>query len=54
MDELAGLPGLETVHEQLARWIAVIRAELARREAGIAVGRPAWKNLVFTGGPSHG
>jgi hypothetical protein len=51
MGELAALPGLETVHAQLARWIAVIRAELARREAGIAVRRPAWKNLVFTGGP---
>jgi len=54
MEDLAGLPGLETVHAQLAGWIAVIRAELARREAGIAVGRPAWKNLVFTGGPGTG
>jgi hypothetical protein len=54
MDELAGLPGLEPVHAQLVGWIAVIRAELARREAGIAVGRPVWKNLVFTGGPGTG
>ncbi len=54
MDELAALPGLETVHQQLTGWIAVIRAELARREGGIAVGRPAWKNLVFTGGPGTG
>ena len=54
IDGLAGLPGLETVHEQLAGWIAVVRAELARREAGITVGRPAWKNLVFTGGPGTG
>ena len=54
MDGLAGLPGLETVQEQLEGWIAVVRAELARREAGIAVGRPAWKNLVFTGGPGTG
>ena len=54
MDGLAGLPGLDTVQEQLKGWIAVIRAELGRREAGIAVGRPAWKNLVFTGGPGTG
>ena len=54
IDELAALPGLETVHEQLTGWIAVIRAELARREAGITVGRPAWKNLVFTGGLGTG
>jgi hypothetical protein len=54
MGELAALPGLETVHAQLTGWIAVIRAELARREAGIAVGRPAWKNLLFTGGPGTG
>jgi SpoVK/Ycf46/Vps4 family AAA+-type ATPase len=55
MDELdlgglSGLPGLDAVREQ----IAVIRAELARRDAGIAVTRPAWKNLVFTGGPGTG
>ena len=54
MGGLAGLPGLDAVREQLAGVIAVIRAELARRDAGIAVTRPAWKNLVFTGGPGSG
>src|SRR5260370_26624495 len=54
MGGLAGLPGLEVVREQLAGVIAVRRAELARRDAGIAVTRPAWKNLVFTGGPGTG
>ena len=51
---LAGLPGLDVVREQLAGVIAVIRAELARRNAGITVTRPVWKNLVFTGGPGTG
>jgi hypothetical protein len=51
---LASLPGLETVTEQLAGPIAVLRAEQARRQAGAAVTRPAWKNLVFTGGPGTG
>jgi hypothetical protein len=51
---LAGLPGLETVAEQLAGWVAVVKAELARRDAGVAVARPAWKNLVFTGGSGSG
>jgi hypothetical protein len=51
---LASLPGLETVTEQLAGPIAVLRAEQARRQAGAAVKRPAWKNLVFTGGPGSG
>jgi len=50
MGGLASLPGLETVSEQLAGPIAVLRAEQARRQAGTAVTRPAWKNLVFTGG----
>jgi hypothetical protein len=54
MGGLASLPGLEAVREQLAGVIAVIRAELARRDAGVAVTRPAWKNLVFTGGPGCG
>jgi hypothetical protein len=53
MGGLAGLAGLEVVREQLAGWVAVVRAERSRR-AGTAVARPAWKNLVFTGGPSHG
>ena len=51
---LAGLPGLETVTEQLAGAIAVVRAEQARRDAGVAVARPARKNMIFTGGPGSG
>ena len=35
-------------------WLAVLRAEQARRQAGTAVTRTAWKNLVFTGGPGYG
>ena len=54
MGGLASLPGLETVSEQLAGPIAVLRAEQARRQAGAAIRRPAWKNLVFTGGPGAG
>ena len=54
MGGLASLPGLETVSEQLAGPIAVLRAEQARRQAGVAVKRAAWKNLVFTGGPGSG
>jgi ATPase family associated with various cellular activities (AAA) len=54
MGGLAGLPGLEAVSGQLAGRIAVLRAELARRQAGAAVTRSAWKNLVFTGGPGSG
>jgi hypothetical protein len=50
MSGLASLPGLEAVSGQLAGLIAVLRAEQARRQAGAAVRRPAWKNLVFTGG----
>ena len=53
-NDLAALPGLETVTEQLAGPIAVLRAEQARRQAGIEISRPAWKNLVFTGGPGSG
>lgn len=51
---LAALPGLETVTRQIADLIAVLRAEQARRRAGIEIRRPAWKNLVFTGGPGTG
>jgi hypothetical protein len=51
MGGLAGLPGLATVREQLAGAIAVIRAEQAGRDAGVAVARPARKNMVFTGDP---
>ena len=52
--DMVGLPGLEMISEQLAARIAVLRAEQARRQAGMAVKRPAWKNLVFTGGPGTG
>jgi hypothetical protein len=41
---LASLPGLEMVSDQLAGLIAVLRAEQARRQAGTAVTRAAWKN----------
>ena len=51
---LAALPGLETVAGQIADLIAVLRAEQARRRAGIEIRRSAWKNLVFTGGPGSG
>ena len=51
---LAGLPGLEPVAGQLGERIAVLRAEQARRQAGLTITRPAWKNLVFTGGPGTG
>ncbi len=51
---LAGLPGLETVAGQLGERIAVLRAEQARRQAGLTITRPAWRNLVFTGGPGTG
>ena len=54
MGELAALPGLEMVAGQIAPLIAVLRAEQARRQAGIEIRRPAWKNLVFTGGPGTG
>jgi AAA lid domain/ATPase family associated with various cellular activities (AAA) len=54
MGGLADLPGLEAVSEQLAGLIAVLRAEQGRRHAGAVVKRPAWKNLVFTGGPGSG
>ena len=54
LGELAALPGLEAVTGQLAPLIAVLRAEQARRRAGITIRRPAWKNLVFTGGPGTG
>lgn len=54
MSGLAGLAGLEMAAGQLAPLITVLRAEQARRTAGIAITRPAWKNLVFTGGPGTG
>jgi len=51
LDQLAGL---EVVAGQLERWFAAVRAEQARRQAGAAITRPAWKNLVFAGGPGVG
>jgi len=51
---LGGLPGLDSVREQLAGVIAVIQTEVARRDAGLVVLRLAWKNLVFVGGPGSG
>jgi hypothetical protein len=54
MGDLAGLAGMEMVAGQLAPLLTVLRAEQARRKAGIAITRPAWKNLVFTGGPGTG
>ena len=51
---LAALAGLEMAAGQLAPLLTVLRAEQARRKAGIAISRPAWKNLVFTGGPGTG
>jgi hypothetical protein len=51
---LSALPGLEMAAGQLAPLITVLRAEQARRKAGIAISRAAWKNLVFTGGPGVG
>jgi hypothetical protein len=54
LGDLGALPGLEMVAGQIADLIAVLRAEQARRRAGIEIRRPAWKNLVFTGGPGAG
>jgi Mrp family chromosome partitioning ATPase len=51
---LAGLGGPEPVAGQLGERIAVLQAEQARRQAGLTIKRPAWKNLVFTGGPGTG
>ena len=51
---LVAVPGLEMVAGQLAPLLTVLRAEQARRKAGIAITRPAWKNLVFAGGPGTG
>ena len=51
--ELAGLPGLGPVREQLEALAAVAQAEIARRQAGITL-RPAWKNLAFAGPPGSG
>ncbi len=52
--ERGQLTGLDTVTQQLTGLITVLRAEQARRQAGIEITRPAWKNLVFTDGPGTG
>ena len=51
---LAGLQCLEAVRSQLEDVIAVFEAERSRRNTGSLVRRPAWKNLVFAGGPGSG
>jgi hypothetical protein len=54
VEGLADLLGRETVRAQLNEVITVLAAEQNRRDAGSAVRRPVWKNLVFTGGASRG
>ena len=51
--DLAALPGLATVKEEIAGLIAAVQAERARGAAGMTA-RPAWKNLVLAGGPGTG
>jgi transcriptional regulator with XRE-family HTH domain len=51
---LSGLQGLEEVRSQLETVLRVLKAEQERRGAGLAVRRPAWKNLVFTGPAGSG
>ena len=51
---LGALAGLEMAAGQLTPLVTVLRAEQARRTAGITISRPGWKNLVFTGGPGTG
>ena len=51
--DLAALPGLATVKEEIAGLIAAVQAEQARQAAGMTA-RPAWKNLVLAGGPGTG
>jgi transcriptional regulator with XRE-family HTH domain len=53
-DGPASLRGLDAVRGQLGDVIAVLEAEQSRRNAGSVVRRPAWKNLVFTGGAGRG
>lgn len=50
----AQTPGLGTAAQQLEYTIALLRAEQARRRAGIPVTRAVWKNLVFAGEASKG
>jgi AAA lid domain/ATPase family associated with various cellular activities (AAA) len=51
---LSGLQSLEGVQGQLDVVISVLKAEQIRRKAGLAVRRPVWKNLVFTGPAGSG
>ena len=52
---LADLRGLDpAVRVQIDEVIAVLEAEQGRKSGGAVVRRPAWKNLVFTGGPGSG
>lgn len=46
----AGLHGLEIVQDQRRDVTAVLDAEQRRRKTGSVISRPAWENLVFTGG----
>jgi Holliday junction resolvasome RuvABC ATP-dependent DNA helicase subunit len=50
---LEELPGLGGVREQLETLLAVARAEVARRDAGVTL-QPAWKHLAFAGAPGTG
>jgi ATPase family associated with various cellular activities (AAA) len=54
LSALDGLAGLKEVRATLDEWLAVVRAERARAGTGVRITRPAWKNLVFTGGPGTG
>ena len=54
VEGVASLLGRGTVQAQLNGVVVVLEAQQSRRAAGSAVRRPAWKNLVFTGGPGTG
>ena len=52
---LGDLRGLDAaVRDQLDEVMAVLEAEQGRKSTGAVVRRPAWKNLVFAGGPGSG
>jgi transcriptional regulator with XRE-family HTH domain len=54
VEGLGDLLGRETVRARLGEVVAAVAAERRRRDAGLVVRRPVWKNLVFTGGPGAG
>jgi hypothetical protein len=55
MLRLAELRGVDAaVRDQLDEVLAVLEVEQGRKSSGAVVRRPAWKNLVFTGGPGSG